>query len=156
VEGELPLRLTFVDPPPGVAYCLRRGKHELIPPTQRSEQSISFDLTVRVAGTKPDGSPNLLGPCTQRRPYGRILVVNIGTSAGQVDSCWTRAALVPLSGIGWESIKQTLATPGAILEARLPGRAPDGSPACATLKLLDGAWHVSPAVSPLPLGGGGG
>jgi hypothetical protein len=103
---------------------------------------MSFDVSVSVKGGRPDGSPNLVGPCAQRRPYGRILVINVGTLAGQVDSCWTRAVLVPLVGVSWELIERTLATPGGVLEARLAGTARDGSPVCATQRLLDGGWQV--------------
>jgi hypothetical protein len=143
VLADLPLRLTLVEPPKDVAFALRRDKHDLVQPARRDDTSMSFDVSVSVKGTKPDGSPNLLGPNTQRRPYGRILVINVGTLAGQADSCWTRAVLVPLAGISWELIEQTLATPDAVLEARVPGTGRDGTPSCATVRLQDG-WQVRP------------
>jgi len=143
MDRQLPIRLTFMDPLRDVTFRLRHGKTDLIAPVRRTDTALSFELTVRVAGARPDGSPSFLGPFTHRRPKGRILVVTSGTLAGQADSCWRRAALVPLSGITWETIEATLATDGAILEALLPGSARDGGPACATLPLLGGGWRVS-------------
>jgi hypothetical protein len=143
MDNQLPLRITFRNPPRDVDFRLKRGEADLIPPARRSDTVCSFELTVRVAGRQPDGSPRLLGPFTHRRPQGRILIVTSGTLAGQTDSCWTRAASVPLSGISWELIEETLATEGAILESYLPSTARDGGPACATLRLLDGGWRVS-------------
>jgi hypothetical protein len=37
---------------------------------------------------------------------------------------------------------EALATPGAVIEARIAGTAKDGGPACATVGLLDGGWRV--------------
>jgi len=66
------------------------------------------------------------------------------TLAGEVPSCWTRRAKVPLAGI-----TDALIATGEILEARFAGTARDGGPACATVPLLDGGWHaVRPAGKP--------
>jgi hypothetical protein len=63
----------------------------------------------------------------------------VGTCAGQLGSPWTRRVKVPLTGITW---KQVDAANGGLLEAAYEGAAKDGSPACATVKLIK-AW--SPA-----------
>jgi hypothetical protein len=145
VKAELPLRLVFVDPPADVAFALRSASNELFPPAARSGGALSFDVSVEVRGARPDGSPRLLGPFTHRRPPDRrILVVNSGTLAGQRDSCWTRAALVPLAGISWELIEQALAQ-NRVLEARLPGTSRDGGPVCATVKFS--GWQLVPQAS---------
>ncbi len=142
MDRNLPLRITIVQPPRNVAFALQRGKDELLPPAAEADGQISFDFSVRVGVRPSDGAPNFLGPFTQGPPAGRFVYVNVGTSAGQADSPWTRRAKVPLAGIDWPIIDEALATPGAVVEARFAGTAKDGSPACATVPLLDGGWKV--------------
>src|SRR5690242_10619647 len=142
MDRELPLRITVVRPPGGVTFCLQRGKDELAPPSQASEEQISFDFAVRIGGNRPDGMPNLLGAFAQGPPASRFVYVNSGTLAGQEGSCWTRRAKVPLTSISWELIEQVLSTPDAVLEARIAGTGRDGGPACATVPLLEGGWRV--------------
>lgn len=142
MKRELPLRITVVHPPGGVTFCLQRGRDDLVPPAEAAEDHLAFDFEVRI-GEKPDGSPNFLGGFAQGPPAGRFVYVNSGTYAGQVDSCWSRRAKVPLAGITWELIEQVLATRHALLEARIAGTGRDGGPACATVPLLAGGWRVA-------------
>ena len=73
---------------------------------------------------------------------GRFIYINSGTYAGHSDSCWSRRAKVPLSGITWELIEEALTKSGVLLEARIAGTAKDGGPACATVQLLEDGWSV--------------
>jgi hypothetical protein len=139
---ELPFRITVIAPPPGVTFCLQRGKGVLVPPTHAAKEYLSFDFTLRV-GTGKDGRPNFLGPFAQGPPASRFVYVNSGTLAGQADSCWTRRAKVPLTGIGWRLIERALAGTDTILETHIEGKAKDGGPACATVRLLDDGWRIS-------------
>ena len=143
MDRELPLRITVVHPPSGVMFCLQRGKDELVPPAQVSEERLSFDFGVRIGGNRPDGMPNLLGAFAQGPPASRFVYVNSGTLAGQRDSCWTRRAKIPLTNITWERIEEVLSTRNAVLEARIVCTARDGGPSCATVQLLEGGWRVS-------------
>lgn len=142
MDRELAFRITVLHPPGGVTFRLQRGKDELVPPAEASNERLSFDFTLRVRGDEASGPPNFLGPLTQGPPASRFVYVNSGTSAGQVDSCWTRRAKVPLTSLSWELIEQALSEPGAVLEARIAGTGKDGGPACATVPLLDGGWKV--------------
>jgi hypothetical protein len=85
---------------------------------------------------------NVLGDFALGPPAGRFVYVNAGTLAGQADSCWTRRAKVKTAGITPALVDETLATPGAVLEARIAGAGRDGTPCCATVPLLDGGWRV--------------
>ena len=143
-ERELTLRITVLQPPPGVAFCLQRGRTDLVPATRVSKGRLAFDFTLRVMGRRAEGPPNFRGPLAHGPPAGRFVYVNSGTLAGQADSCWTRRAKVPLSGIGWELIEQALSAPTTTLEASILGTAKDGGPACATVPLLDGGWRAVP------------
>jgi hypothetical protein len=143
MEHELPLHITLVHPPRDVVFCLQRGKGEIVSPVRATGGDLSFELSVRVRDGRADGLPNFLGPFTQGPPAGRFVYVNSGTSAGEAGSCWTRRAKVPLAAITWPLIEAALAAPDAVLEARIAGVARDGGPACATVPLLEGGWHVA-------------
>ena len=140
MERELPIRITVVRPPPGVAFAVQRGRYELLAPREAEPGAICFDFALRVAARPAGGEPNFLGPYAQGSPADRFVYVNSGTSAGQAGSCWTRRAKVRLSGIGWDLVEQVLAAPAARLEARIEGTGRDGGPACASVPLLDGGW----------------
>jgi hypothetical protein len=62
-------------------------------------------------------------------PARRFVYICIGTSAGDHISPWSRRAKIDIHGIPREML-----IPGAVLEAVLPGREKDGSPACATVR----------------------
>jgi hypothetical protein len=145
MEREIPLRITLIHPPRDVVFCLQRGKEEIVSPVRATGDDLSFELSLRVRDGRADGLPNFLGPFTQGPPAGRFVYVNSGTSAGEAGSCWTRRAKVPLSGITWPLIEAALAAPDAVLEARIAGIARDGGPACATVPLLEGGWHIAKA-----------
>jgi hypothetical protein len=143
MDRELPIRVTVLGPPPGVIFAMQRGKDELLLPSKATSRSLVFDLSIRVSERKSSGAPNVLGPYAQGKPDDRFLYLNSGTMAGQKDSCWTRRAKIKTGGINWQLIEQTLATPGAVLEALIDGRADDGGPCCATVALVNGGWKVS-------------
>lgn len=144
MERTLPFRITVVDPPDGVIFRLQEGRGGLVPPAHSSQHGFVFDFQLRVVGEPGNGPPNFRGAFAQGPPATRFVYINSGTSAGQVDSCWTRRAKVPLTTATWELVEQVAASPDALLEARIAGRAKDGGPACATVPLLDGGWRVSP------------
>jgi len=138
----LPLRITLIKPPAGAPFCLQQGKDDLVPPTSDSGENVSFDFTVNIANDRTDGAPKFRGPFVQGPPGDRFLYINSGTYAGQSDSCWSRRAKVPLSGITWDLIEEALSRSSAVLEARIAGTAEDGGPACATVLLLEDGWKV--------------
>jgi hypothetical protein len=137
-EIELTLRIRVVDPPPGVRFQVQRGRAELVPPARETSRGLCFDLAVRVA-QRPTGEPNFLGPFAQGPPDARFVYVNSGTLAGQADSCWSRRAKVPLTGITWPQVRQADASRVA-LETTMPGTGTDGGPTCATVKQI--VWRV--------------
>jgi hypothetical protein len=144
MDRELPIRVTVIEPPQGVTLAMQRGKDELLPPSKVNAKSLVFDLSIRVSERKAGGTPNVLGPYAQGKPDDRFLYLNSGTMAGQENSCWTRRAKIKTGEINWKLIEETLATPGAVLEVVIDGRAKDGGPCCATVPLIDGGWRVCP------------
>jgi hypothetical protein len=144
-EFELPIRLVLVEPPAGVHFGIQRGRgnaFECVLVQQRSDGDIHFDFSLTVADTRKDGLPNFLGPFAQGPPAGRFIYVDVGTYAGQAGTPWARRIKVPLQGIDWPIIRKVLSTAGHRLAASIPGTGKDGTPSCATVRLI-GDWHVA-------------
>jgi len=143
-EGELRLRLVLTAPPPGVDFGVQQGKGTDYTTIQKQRSKVgdlTFEFVVTVKDNREDGLPNFLGPLTHGPTTGRFLYINIGESAGQLDSCWNRRIKIPLAGITWAVIAKCSAK--KLLEARLPGTGRDGGPSCATVKPTNG-WKVCP------------
>ncbi|HEX8431823.1 MAG TPA: DUF5990 family protein [Longimicrobium sp.] len=138
------LRVTIEAPIAGVALAVQRGRDALVPPVCSSSDAVIFEVcaTVRL---RADGAITFAGPEIQGPPAGRFLYVTVGTRAGQPGSPWDRRAKVPLTGISTEMAAAASAQPGMVLAARIAGRARDGGPACATVPLLGGGWHLERA-----------
>lgn len=147
MEREIALRITLVDPPPGVVFCLQRGSSQLVDTVTSTGAAISYDLGVRVRPSK-DGTPNFLGDFVQGSVADRFVYVNSGKRAGETNTHWDRRAKIKLQGISWGLIDQVQATPASFLEVRVSGRAGDGGPCCATVPLLDGGWGVATKDGP--------
>ena len=118
------LRLIIDDPVPGVRYSLQKDDMPFEPRTA-GDGPLAFELPVTL---HPDG--RMTGPFVRREgPQRRFVYIRIGTSAGDHASAWSRRAKVDI-----HTIPAALLVPSARLEVHLPGRARDGSPACATLR----------------------
>jgi hypothetical protein len=144
MESEIQIRFVLVEPPPGVDYGIQRGAgagYESVLVQQPKRGDVAFEFSVTVSDNRKDGLPNFLGPFTQGPRAGRFIYVNVGTSAGQRDTQWSRRMKIPLQGITWTLIRQAMSKPGGKLSTRIPGTAKDGGPNCATVKLL-GDWQV--------------
>lgn len=148
MESELPIRLLLIDPPAGLDYGIQRGAgtdYQTLFVQQVKLGQIIFDFSITVTESQKDGSPNFKGPFVQGPPAGRFIYIDVGTYAGQRRAECSGRMKIPLHGITWELIKQTISKPNHGLLARLPGRAKNGGPALATVKLL-GDWEVVPTV----------
>ncbi len=118
------LRLIIDDPVPGVRYSLQKDDMPFEPRTA-GDGPIAFELPITL---HPDG--RMTGPFVRREgPQRRFVYIRIGTSAGDHDSVWSRRAKIDI-----HDIPAPLLAPNARLEVHLPGRARDGSPACATVR----------------------
>jgi hypothetical protein len=141
---EVPLRIVVTDPVSGVALALQRGKtgsDTLIAPSRVAADAISFDLTVSASPAQSGPAPRLLGPFVQGPTDGRFVYLCVGQYAGDPASPWARRAKIPLTGLTWPLIEAIQA--GGCLEARIAGRGKDGSPACASVKLLPPGWQMA-------------
>jgi hypothetical protein len=143
-EIVVPLRIVIVDPPPGVDFGIQEGKgndYRTISVQRSKAGSLVLECTIAVKGGRTDGPPNFGGPISQGPPAGRFVYVDIGRSAGQLDSAWQRRMKIPLEGITWDMIDSVVETSKRVLQATIPGTGKDGGPSCATLKPIDG-WKI--------------
>ena len=134
-QPELRLRITLLDPPAGVAFAMQRGRSDLAAAVQTRADALVFEFPVSVADPGSD-PPRLVGEFTQGPAAGRFVYINVGTSAGQRGSPWTRRIKVPLYSMTKALVRAAIATPGTVLETSIRGTGRDGSPACATVPLL--------------------
>ena len=143
-ESLVTLRIVLVDPPTGVDFGIQEGKgneYKTIAIQRSKVGNLQFDCAITVKGDRADGPPNFVGPVAQGPPTGRFIYIDIGKSAGQIDSCWQRRIKIPLQGITWEMLDVLVDAPKRLLQATIPGTGKDGGPSCATVKLIDG-WKV--------------
>jgi hypothetical protein len=135
---EVKLRVTLVQPPAGVMFCLQRRRAELVDAVVADGSDVTFQWTMK-AEPGADGGVRLLGPMSQGPPGGRFIYVCIGAYAGQVGTTWARRAKIPLAGITWEMVE---AAGDGFLEAAYEGTDSKGGPACATVRFTKG-WKVA-------------
>lgn len=140
---ELALRITVVNPPPALEWALQLGRDELVPPTVRARDRLSFDFTVEVVAGEQRGTFRLRGAAVQGRPGGRFVYLGIGSYAGQAGAPFNGRAKVTLEGITAALIEAALARRAAVLEAQFAGTARDGGAAHATVPLLGEGWRLA-------------
>jgi hypothetical protein len=129
MNNDLTLRIILERPPAGVDFGLQQGRgsdYETVQVQRSGGADLIFECSVIL---KP--GPDFSGPFVQGPKGGRFLYLDIGTLAGQRDSCWTRRLKIPLTGIGGEGV----------FETRVPGTGRDGGPSCATVKPFSG-WKL--------------
>ncbi len=144
MESELKLRIVLEKPPAGVDFGLQEGRssdYETIQKQRSTGNDLSFEFTVGVKAGSKEASPRFLGSLVQGPPAERFIYIDIGTYAGQSDTCWSRRLKIPLTGITWDMIDRLPDHREAIIETRVPGTGRDGGPACATVKPFDG-WKL--------------
>jgi hypothetical protein len=139
----LSLRITVVDPPPGILWALQLGRDELVKPTLNTKTRISFDFTVDVVKDSSAAGFRLRGPAVQGRPGGRFVYLRIGLYAGQVGTPIARRAKIGLEGISRKLIDSVKGKRAGVLEVQFAGTDRKGEPACATVPLLGTGWHVA-------------
>ena len=137
---ELPLRVTVVEPPADVIMQVQKGRDELLPPSERKSNSISFDFSVNVDLSSDE--PNFLGKFAQGPKDARFIYVNSGTYAGQDESCWSRRAKISLMSITAGQIREILKSANSKLEICIDGTGRDGGPVCASVRFPREDWKI--------------
>ena len=144
MEQELTLRIVLEGPTAGVDFGLQKGRgsdYETVQ-TQRSKgEDLQFEFGVRARQTGKDTVPNFLGPFVQGPTGERFVYIDIGTYAGQTETCWSRRLKIPLRGFTAAMIEAAISDRKLIFETRVSGSGKDGSPSCATVKPFPG-WNL--------------
>ncbi|SOD91851.1 DUF5990 family protein [Spirosoma fluviale] len=144
MKQQLTLRIRLESPTVGVDFGLQNGSghnYDILQKQKSAAQDLCFECTV-VAKLGADNQPDFTGPLVQGPPANRFVYINIGKSAGQFDSIWSRRLKVPLRGITAEIVYQTTANSAMLLETNVPGTGKDGGPTCGTVKPFNG-WHIA-------------
>jgi hypothetical protein len=135
----LTIRIILERPPPGVDFALQKGRGKAYEAVHR-QRSEGEDLTFEFQPSIREGIAGrraaLGGPFVQGPPHQRFVYIDIGTYAGQADSCWSRRLKIPLGGITAKMIGT-----GGVLQTRVPGTGRDGGPNCATVRDFAG-WTL--------------
>ncbi len=134
------IRIVVIDPPVGVTFGVQCGASRVVDPKRSSGEDLAFEFLLNVAdaGSAP---VRFTGEFAQGPAAARFIYINSGTLSGQFTSCWTRRAKVPLSGVPKELVAEALIN-GQVLMAEIFGRAKDGGPVCASVK-LSSDWKLS-------------
>lgn len=144
MNQDLSIKVILESPPTGVDFGIQKGsgnKYETILKQRSSKNDLCFEFKISVKESKTS-LYNFAGPYVQGPSSERFIYIDIGTSAGQINSIWTRRLKIPLRDISSETIKQMLANSSLVLETKVPGTGKDGGPNCATVKPFSG-WHLT-------------
>lgn len=143
MDLEITLQIMLNKPTPNVVFGLQKGSgsnYETIQKQMAISNDLSFTFIVKVKGDKSiDALPKFAGSFVQGPADCKFVYIDIGKTAGQFDTIWSRRLKVPLTGISWKDIDAL--SGNSILQAIVPGTGKDGGPNCATVKPFTG-WHL--------------
>jgi Family of unknown function (DUF5990) len=134
----------LVNPPTGVAFGIQKGRgaqYDTLLVQEGGDDDLCFDFSLTLKSDRPNEAPNFVGPFAQGTAADRFVYIDVGTLAGQKDSCWSRRIKIPLKGITKTLLRDLASRPERRLVARIPGTGRDGTPSCATVSIL-GGWEV--------------
>jgi len=123
------LRVVLERPTAGVDFGLQEGhgsRYEVVRKQRSKGVDLEFEFTCNAKTGRKDDRPDFAGPFVQGPVGERYVYINIGTYAGQTNTCWSRRLKIPLSGITWDMLHS-----GKVLVAHIPGTGKDGGPSCA-------------------------
>lgn len=123
-------RIVIEQPVAAVAHSLQSKDGEpLDPKRSRGGEPLVFDFPVRVAP-----GPKFSGDQIRREgPERRFVYIRIGQLAGDPSSPWSRRMKIDIHDIGTDLLERA-ARSGGVVETRVAGTSPDGTPACATVR----------------------
>lgn len=137
------LRIILEKTPNNVGFGIQKGKGTQYGIEQYqlgNGQNLPFECVAQVKKTT-NGSIDFSGVSIQGTTQERFIYINIGTSAGQIGSVWTRRLKVPLRDLTEEMVSMASQNESFCLETIVPAIGKDGTPNCATVKPFAG-WSV--------------
>ena len=140
MKHQIPVKIIVLRPLAGVSMLVQRGKDELLPPSSKSSEQLSFDFEITV--DTRESRPNFLGKYAQGPRDARFVYVNSGTYADQ-HSMYGRRAKISLMTITGEQIQTLVSKEGTVLQTEFEGIGRDGGPTCASVKGIE--WKIAAA-----------
>ncbi|MFN3649420.1 MAG: DUF5990 family protein [Armatimonadota bacterium] len=131
-----------------VRLGIQIGK-EVFPGEAGPDGALTFECEASVSPRGREGAPLFRGKAVHGTPEARFLYLSWSAHVRRGDGRYGgremfRRIKIHLSPVTPEQAEEALRT-GGLLEARLSGVGKDGTPACASVPLLDGGWAVRPA-----------
>ncbi|KAA6439494.1 hypothetical protein FEM33_14685 [Dyadobacter flavalbus] len=143
MKSEIILQVILIKPTPNVVFGLQKGagnNYESVQKQISTSNDLTFTFPVNLKGDESkDKLPRLSGSFVQGSADNKFVYINIGTSAGQSETAWSRRLKIPLTGITWMEI--SLLEGKSILQTSVLGTGRDGGPNCAIVKPFVG-WHL--------------
>ena len=139
---KLLLQISLINPPSRYAFCIQKGKGndaKRLGYLRSNGNDLAFELEVDVREGKVQGSANFLGPFAQGSVKARFFYIVVGSCNELREPEWFGRVKVPLSSISWVTVE---ASAGKKLEACYEATGPKGTPALATVHLIDG-WRIT-------------
>ena len=139
---KLLLQVSLINPPSRYAFCIQKGKGndaKRLGYLRSNGNDLAFELEVDVREGKVQGSANFLGPFVQGSVKARFFYIVVGSCNELREPEWFGRVKVPLSSISWITVE---ASSGKKLEACYEATGPKGTPALATVNLIDG-WRIT-------------
>lgn len=129
-QTEIRMRIVIERPVVGVVHSLQAGQDQVLDPRRSSGgEPLAFDFPVRVGP-----GPKFFGDQVRREgPERRFVYIRIGQLAGDSASPWSRRMKIDMHDISQDMLDRAVSE-GRIIETVVDGTAPDGTPACATIR----------------------
>ena len=141
--SEITLQIKLVKPIPGVIFGLQKGSgrnYETVQKQLSTTEDLTFTFQAKLRDNPSrDNLPKFSGHFIQGPSANQFIYIDIGTSAGQSDTHWSRRLKIPLIGVTWKELDALSAS--SILQTSVPGTGKDGGPNCATVKPFEG-WYI--------------
>jgi hypothetical protein len=139
-QREIWLRLVVAAPVPGVALSLQGKGGLVVDAVVPGSADVVFSVPLRAAFDAAKGRWRFYGDFVRNEGPGRqFIYVGVGEHAGQLGSPFDRRMKIDIHDIPASVVGQ--AVHGAVIEGVVAGTGLDGTPACATVPLLDG-WRA--------------
>jgi len=142
---DLSLHIILQKPPTCIFFGLQKGSGnvvEIVQNQQYSSADLEFNLTAEIKGDKQkDALPDFKGPFVQGPKDGRFIYIVIRGIAGSPNELFNGRMKIPLTGITWDIINQTLVNNNPALQTQVAGTGKKGGPNYATVKPFDG-WKL--------------
>lgn len=141
--SQVQITIFVENPSVGVCYGLQKGKgvpHDVVQKTIATEETIHFAFSAELKKNTKD-ELGFFGEHIHGKTNDRFVYINVGQSAGQYQSVWSRRIKVPLYNIPQSILEQLACNPNPRLTTNIPGKGKDGTPNCATVKPF-GGWRT--------------